>query len=104
MTAAATGWGSPDRPRRRPGQLGPRTAGQAAAQLRPGHRLRDLGEPVPALAQGQPPRPHPRRLKRKASQAWLFATLLDRIAARRSTGSVLASSASHARSGHVKRE
>ena len=44
-----------------PGQPGPRPPGRAASQLRPGRRLRDLGEPVPALAQGQPPRPHPRQ-------------------------------------------
>jgi hypothetical protein len=49
--------------------------GRAAPQLRPGCHLRGLGEHVQALA-------HPglilaRRLKRKASQVWLFATSFD---------------------------
>ena len=47
------------RPRCPPGQPGARPAGRAAPQLRPGRRLRDLREPVPALAQGQPPRAGP---------------------------------------------
>jgi len=37
----------------------PLAPGPPAPQLRPGRRLRDLGEPVPALAQGQPPRAGP---------------------------------------------
>ena len=51
--------GGPGRPGRPPGQPGPGPASRAAPQLRPGHRLRDLRQPVPALAQGQPPRPYP---------------------------------------------
>jgi len=54
---ARRGQGCPGRPPRQPG---PRPAGQAAPQLRPGRHLRDLRQPVPPLAQGQPPRPHPR--------------------------------------------
>ena len=66
------------RPRRRPGQPRPGPAGRAAPPLRPGRRLRDLGQPVPALAQGRPPRlVLARRLKRKAAQVWLFATRFD---------------------------
>ena len=53
--------GGPGRPGRPPGQPGPGPAGRAAPQLRPGHRLRDLRQPVPALAQGQPPRADPRQ-------------------------------------------
>jgi hypothetical protein len=52
--------GGQGRPGRPPGQPGPRPAGPAAPQLRPGRRLRDLCQPVPALAQGEPSRPHPR--------------------------------------------
>ena len=43
----------------RRGQPGPRPAGRAAPQLRPGRRLRDLRQPVPPLAQGKPPRADP---------------------------------------------
>src|SRR5712691_7301012 len=60
--------GGPGRPGRPPGQPGPRPAGHAAPQLRPGRRLRDLRQPVPALAQGQPPRPHPRQAAETQSQ------------------------------------
>jgi transposase len=44
---------------RPPGQPGARPPGRAAPQLRPGRRRGNLGEPVPALAQGQPPRADP---------------------------------------------
>jgi transposase len=39
--------------------LDPGLLGRAAAQLRPGRHLRYLRQPVPALAQGKPPRPGP---------------------------------------------
>src|SRR5207245_9852421 len=48
-----------------------------APQLRPGRRLRDLGEPVPPLAQGQPPRADPGPAAETQGQVWLFATRFD---------------------------
>ena len=60
-----------DRPGRPPGQPRPCPAGQAAPQLRPGRRGGDLGEPVPAMAQGKTPRTHPRQAPQARSRPGL---------------------------------
>ncbi len=49
-------------------------------------------------------RAHRRRTMSRCHRMIVPGVTISRIAARRSTGSVLASSASHARSGHVTRE
>ena len=66
--AAAAVRTAPGRP---PGQPGPCPAGQAAPQLRPGRRGGDLGEPVPAMAQGKTPRTHPRQAPQAQSRPGL---------------------------------
>jgi len=49
-------------------------------------------------------RAHRRRMISRCQRKIVPGVMISRIAARRSAGTVPASSASHARSGHVKRE
>jgi hypothetical protein len=70
------------------------------------------GEPFNTLrcVAGRPGRPrrdrraHRRRTMSRCQRKIVPGLTISRIAARRSAGTVSASSASHARSGHVKRE